>query len=196
MKMIIGIAAAVVVIGAGAYFLLKPAHDSAPTGAHPTTESTGTTESGSMGTIGTTPTGQTTTQPASNEGGTFSGSIHDLAGRSGSWKCVVQSGTIQSISAGTVHVSGGKVRGDFTSNVSGYGAMESHMIADGTYVYTWTSAYPTGFKSKMTAAPQGGTQTSGQGFDANANYRYDCQPETADPSLFVVPANITFSSTD
>lgn len=125
--------------------------------------------------------------------GTFTGSFADLASRTGSWKCTVDAATAQSVSSGVTYVADGKVRADFTSNVQGYGSIQSHMIADGGYAYTWSSMMPQGMKVRMAAAPgAGNTTSSGQGADVNQSYQYDCQPWSGDASVFVLPANVTF----
>lgn len=126
------------------------------------------------------------------EAGRVRGSFASLAGRTGSWKCTVDTSALEAVSSGVVYVADGKVRGDFTTTVQGYGNVESHMLADGTSVYTWSSMMPQGFKTPMTAQGSGGAAPSGQGMDANMEYSYDCQPWSADTALFVVPANITF----
>lgn len=133
-----------------------------------------------------------------NSDSSFNGSIYDLAARGGDWKCTVDAqastGGGQAVSSGTVYVSGNKVRGDFTSAVQGYGNVDSHLVSDGDYVYSWTSMLAQGVKAKATAANQGGTQTSGQGSSANQNYAYHCAPSAADASLFTPPANVKFIS--
>ena len=142
-------------------------------------------------------TGNSKTSEESQQSGKFTGSFQSLLRRSGSWKCTIDVSTQKAVSSGVTYVSNGKVRGDFTSGVQGYGNIESHIIADGTYAYTWTSAYPQGFKVKLAATTgqsnNGKTpQTSGNGFDVNQNYSYDCQAWNGDVSLFSLPAGITF----
>lgn len=162
----IGVVVAVVVLGGGAYLLTR---NSAPAN---TSESTQTTN----------------TDTSSAQGSTFSGSMQDLATRGGEWRCTVASNTNGTASQGTVYVSGNKMRADFT--VSGY---EAHMISDGSYSYSWSSAAPQGVKAKVTqgasAAP-----TSGQGVDTNTAYSYNCAPATADAALFVPPTSVNFMS--
>jgi hypothetical protein len=129
-----------------------------------------------------------------SEAGKTEGSLQELAKRSGDWKCTVDSTTAQAISSGVTYVSGGKIRADFTTSVQGYGNVESHMLADGTDVYSWSSMMPQGIKTKQAAGAEadGTTQTSGSGMDANQSYSYDCQPWSADASLFAVPSDVTF----
>jgi hypothetical protein len=175
-KILLGVVA-ILVIGGGAYFLMN----GAPAGEQ-----------------GTQNMNQESSADTSS-GGAFSGSIADLSARGGEWKCTVDSsantGAGQAISSGTVYVSGKSVRGDFTTSVQGFGTVESHMIADGSNVYVWSSAMSQGFKMNMTASGgSGSAATSGQGMDINQNYSYDCQPAQASASLFAPPANISFTA--
>ncbi len=167
----IGVVVAVVVVGGGYYVLNQPA--AAPVTLGQGQEATTTTET-------------------SAQSGKFTGSIAELVGRGGSWKCSVDSTTAEAVSSGVTYVSGGKVRADFTTSVPSYGSVETHLISDGVDVYTWSSMMPQGIKTKMTAQGSGSGSTSGQGMSTDTQYSYDCQPWTADASLFVVPANITF----
>jgi hypothetical protein len=164
------------VLGGGYYFMT---HHSAPS-AETTTQSA----------QGETATAKNDSQAA----GKFNGSFVDLSARSGSWKCTVDSSTAGSISSGTTYVSDGKVRADFTTNVQGYGSVESHMFSDGEFAYTWSSMMPQGIKTKVTAQSTAGTQTSGQGVNANTSYSYDCQPWVVNQALLTVPTSVTFKS--
>lgn len=120
-------------------------------------------------------------------------SLAELVARSGSWRCAVDSTTAQTVSAGVTYVSGGKVRADFTTTVPNYGSVETHMIADGRDVYTWSSLMSQGMRTPM-VTPQAtqGAAPSGQGVSANTKYAYTCEPWNADAALFTVPTNITF----
>lgn len=168
---VIGIVVAVVVVGGGYYVLSRPA--------------------GAPVTLDQEQALATTTE-TSTASGRFTGSLVELVARGGSWKCSVDSTTAQAVSSGVTYVSGGKVRADFTTNVPSYGSVETHLVADGTDVYTWSSMMPQGIKTKMTAQGSGAGPTSGQGVSADTKYSYDCQPWTGDAALFVVPANVTF----
>lgn len=165
---LIGLVLGIAVIGGGAYFVFNQ-------------PSSGSDE----------------THMESAEAGAFSGSVFALAERGGDWKCTVdasaQTGGGEAVSSGVVYVSDKKIRADFTTTVQGFGNVDSHMVADGTNVYSWTSMMPQGFKVAQTAAGEGGTETSGGGFDANQSYSYDCQPTSADSSRFTPPAHITFT---
>ncbi|MEK7628017.1 MAG: hypothetical protein AAB421_01200 [Patescibacteria group bacterium] len=129
--------------------------------------------------------------------GKFNGSIFDLAKSGKSYKCTL-SHTIQGVTTnGTIYVSGSNVRGDFSSTVPVVGTVEMHMISDADFVYNWSSMMPTGFKAKRTdgGVTDGGDALSGQSFDADMVYEYDCVQTPADASLFIVPTDIIFKTT-
>jgi len=173
-KLVLGLLAAVVVLGGGYYYVQN---------------SGGASSDDSMGADST-----------QTESGSFSGSFSDLSKRGGNWKCTIDAeantGAGSVVSSGTVYVGGNKVRADFTSNVPSVGSVETHMIADGTDVYSWSSMMPSGFKMKQTEGEMGTGPgaTSGQGVDANQSYAYDCDPWTGDQSVFAPPSNISFTS--
>ena len=130
-------------------------------------------------------------EEASGEAGSYSGSLADLLSRGGNWKCTFDH-TVEGItSSGTVHISGSRLRGDFTSAIPQLGTpVESHMIHDGTYFYVWTSLFPQGFKSKASA---GVAAEPGSGnVDINQQLDYSCAPWTEDASLFALPAGVEF----
>lgn len=100
--------------------------------------------------------------------------------------------------SGTVYISDGKVRGDFTISGGESGTYDGSMIQDGLYMYTWSSLMPQGMKIAITQEMRDGTDAgstaSGQtGLDLNQKVEYKCQPWTVDSSKFTPPSNITFS---
>jgi hypothetical protein len=133
----------------------------------------------------------TSTEEATAEKG-VKASFIGLAKRSGSWKCTVDVTQSTSISSGVTYVANGKVRGDFTTNVQGYGDVETHVLSDGQYAYTWSSVMPQGIKTDITGPTTSGAYGSTDGVTAQDAYVYDCEPWTADASLFVAPGNIDF----
>lgn len=126
----------------------------------------------------------------------FEGSTAELIARGGDHMCTFDQTVENSHSTGTVYVSGGKMRGDFKSDVNAVGtnmSVESHMISDGEFMWSWSNMMPSGFKMKIdqTATPSNG---AGQGaFDANMKLAYDCDPWTPDASKFTLPSAITFT---
>lgn len=121
-----------------------------------------------------------------------SGSIASLAAMSAPSKCTVTHSEDSYESSGTVYVAGGKMRGDFSSTMSGK-TVESHMISDGTTVYTWSSAMPQGVK--MTVAATAQPQSPGAPAEANMfqqNVSYDCEAWAPDNSMFDLPSDVNF----
>lgn len=94
-------------------------------------------------------------------------------------------------STGTVYVSGQKMRGDFNMMVEGK-QMESHMIQDGTYAYSWTGSQGAKFKidQNLKASPVSGGQQ--QSVDLEKEVDYKCSPWSADNSKFTVPTDVKF----
>lgn len=169
---IIGIIAAVVVVGGAVGYFLMNQGAAAPGTAN------------EQGTANT-----------QNEVGAFSGSLADLLGRGGDWQCTFGVENQVSNSSGTVYVSGSKIRGDFESMVPQLNqTIDSHMIQSDGFVYVWTSLAPQGFKSKATiGTPDGTTAFRDQGIDINQAYDYNCTPWAADASKFELPAGVTFA---
>ena len=172
---VIGVAALVIV--GGAFFLLsKPAaqRQNAAQGAQ-----TGTQEAAQ--------------QPAGGTGA-FTGSLADLLGRGGNWKCTFGAEGTGFSSSGTTYVSGGKIRADFSSKIQQLNqTVDSHMVQDGGYVYVWTSLAPQGFKAKTTLGSKDATTQFGkQGVNIDQKYNYNCSPWTVDASLFALPKGVTF----
>lgn len=95
-------------------------------------------------------------------------------------------------STGTVYVSGQRMRGDFNMMVEGK-TMESHMIQDETYVYSWTGSQGAKFKIEETlkASPVPGGQQ--QNVDLDKEVDYKCSPWAANNSMFSVPTDVTFT---
>ncbi len=129
------------------------------------------------------------------DAGAFTGSLGDLAKRGGDYECKIATSAEGVETAGKVYVSGNQVRGEFTSQVEG-SPMESHMLQSGDgYTYVWSSAFPQGFKTATPAQEATGDKPvapSGDFFDANLDYSWDCAPWTVDQALFKVPAEVKF----
>ncbi len=95
-----------------------------------------------------------------------------------------------SMSEGKVFIANGKVRGDFTSNVSGSGSVKSYMITDGSNIYVWSDSMKQGFKMKATAQAETSGNTGAP--DMNKQLNYDCDAWNTDAAVFTPPASITF----
>ena len=178
-KIIAGLFAAVAV-GTGGWFMMH--HPSTPKADRTNTEVVATS---------TTP---------STESFSAKSSLKDIVARGGSWQCTYQINVAGVNSTGTVYVAGGKVRSDFSSKVPQVNmTIDSHMVSDGAYAYTWTSAMPQGYKvaldAKAKTAMGGSAPASAhQDFDYNGALDYNCVAWPTDESKFVVPTNITFTT--
>lgn len=136
-------------------------------------------------------TGDAHTQEAGQKN-TGSGSLKSLFGMTGTFKCTISSDVPSGLASGEIHVSNGKVRGDFTTQVQG-ATVAAHMIQTDGYMYNWSDAFPQGVKIKVDAVTTAnGAPASMDMFDANANINYSCEPVSADQAMFTPPANITF----
>lgn len=134
------------------------------------------------------------TAPQDEQVAIFEGSTKELMARGGNHKCTFTQDVENSKSTGTVYISGVKLRGDFLSAVTAGGStlnVESHMISDGAFMWTWSSMMPTGFKTKVDQTAS--ADTSKQGFDANQKLEYTCMNWTPDEGQFVLPTTVTFA---
>lgn len=173
----------IVVLGVGYYFYTQSPTYSASNrvGTNPLYEGseTDTTTPGSSDEVSAT--------------GNFTGTMAELAARGGSYKCTFDALTAASQSSGTVYVSAGKVRGDFTTGASG-ATVESHMLQLNDYIYMWSAMAPSGVKVKVGPVDSTPAGQNAQYTAANASYDYDCQGWQADSSLFQFPPNVTFTA--
>lgn len=131
-----------------------------------------------------------------SDGGVFSGSMLDLMKRGGSYRCTYAVTSEQGKMDGVAYVSGKRMRTDITTDISGQGGqkMESHMINDGEFIYTWSPSMPQGVKMaapKADAAPEPGAPVQGQ-YDYNQKVDYKCAAWIADSSLLTPPTNVQF----
>lgn len=95
-------------------------------------------------------------------------------------------------SSGKVFVAGGKVRGDFETEVEGKGDVESHLIQDGQYAYVWSDSMSgQGVKAKTSAAASAQLRQAGA-LDWDAQVSYECDEWDADEDKFEVPSGTTF----
>lgn len=158
-----------VVVGAGVWFVMnqQPASDTA------------SNASGSS-------------EMVSSETQDFKGSMQELMGRGGSWKCDVSVTTEDITSTGTTYVAQDMVRADFVSEIPQVGKMESHMLMRDKTAYTWTSMMSKGFKfpiSRNEGEPEVSAEVSAQ---LNQDYDYHCVAWPTDESKFALPSGITF----
>lgn len=162
---IIGIIVAIIVIGGGAWYF--------------TSGKSGGTEA------------QRGASDEAKEVNAGEGTFASLVGRAGSWKCDIKTYVENAPSEGTVHISDGKVRADFTS-VIGNETVTSHMISADGYVYTWSDAYPQGMKMKIPEGDATAVPGNQGGVSPDANVEYSCAPAGASLEAFVPPSSVSF----
>ena len=142
---------------------------------------------------GISPASQTATTNETAVGGMKS--LRDLMTAGVAQKCTFKSTVEGVISEGTTYVAGGKMRGDFITEVEGK-TTTGHSIYDGKMSYVWMDGNSNGFKmafdtSVNTDADVTDT-TVQQGLDINQELDYNCSVWITDQSLLTPPANITF----
>lgn len=132
--------------------------------------------------------------PASGESFVLTGTIRDLLKRAGSYKCTFAQSVEVADTTGTVYIAndGTQLRGDFVSAVKQPAmTVSSHLVREGAWIYTWSDAFPQGFKVPVDETGMGGGEN--QAFNFDQELEYACEPWTADASLFVIPNSITFT---
>jgi FlaG/FlaF family flagellin (archaellin) len=167
-KMLMYLVAAVVVLGGGYYLMMMGSATPAPAAS------------------GTAQQAQQQTPPASTPG-----SFADIVKAGGSVQCTVSVTVQGTASKGTLYVSqgGANVRGDFSTTVNGK-SMQSSMIKTGGYVYSWTDAFPQGFK--VAASPTADPIASMNNGTVPPGTQYECRAWAPDPSKFAVPTDVKF----
>ena len=178
LKTILIILAAFLVVGGGAIFIIKGAGTQRVEG-----ESTRVSKR------------QTNTGAAM--------SLKDILAMTTPTTCDVSSVNEKSASTGTVYVSGGMMRTDFTS-IAKEGPlagkrMVAHMIIDADLSYMWGDGeMKFGIKMPrrdvLDVAPQSGNTPSNQAAaDINEKSDYTCTPWKPDATQFIPPTSITFN---
>jgi hypothetical protein len=126
-------------------------------------------------------------------------SIFEIAKRRGDFKCEFEQSDQGVKSTGIAYISGGKIRGDFFTevNMSEFGVsnkIESHMISDGESVYTWTSLSKEGYKTKINQSTKKGNKDNFEIDYTSESLDYRCESQDVDSSKFLLPTNITFKT--
>ena len=124
-------------------------------------------------------------------------SLKDLISSGVAQKCTYSTKDDSISSEGVTYISGGKVRGDFTT-VSDGKTTASHMITDGKTNYIWTEGEKTGLKMTITdtvSTPAPVTEENGSYSGSNLDQKFDykCSTWIADQSMFTPPTSVTFT---
>ncbi len=112
-------------------------------------------------------------------------------------KCEMAYGDQNSETKGLVYVSGGKMRGDFTTQLNGKAEI-SHIINDGKTQYMWTEgSTQMAFKMSLDSLPKNTddstNQATKQALDFEAKHNYKCSNWSENSAEFEVPSNIKFT---
>ncbi len=96
--------------------------------------------------------------------------------------------------SGTMYIADKKMRGDFSTKDANGKPIESHMMQDGEFTYSWMGTQ--GFKMKIDTTVQASpTTTSGttqQGADLDKQVDMNCSSWSVDNSKFTVPEDVKF----
>ena len=132
------------------------------------------------------PQAQTANQTSENPATT----LRSLISKGVAQSCTFSANNTQ----GTMYISGGKVRGDFSSSVNGT-VTNSHMIIDTSTSYLWMDGNARGIKMSFdpNAQPSATPGASGS-FDAAATMNYKCSAWITDAGKFTLPAGVTFTT--
>ncbi len=121
-------------------------------------------------------------------------SLKDLLSVKVSQECTFTDGKGNS---GTVFVSNGKVRSDFTTEAEGK-QIKSHTIVDGQTVYFWMEGQTNGYKMPLNTAsdkPVASSQASQtqEQVDIDKKVDYNCKNWIVNSAVFNIPTEIKFS---
>src|SRR5688572_701932 len=116
---------------------------------------------------------KTTNQEENNSetSGGVKSSLKAMLASGGSRKCDITSGNSAAFSSGTVYVSDGKMKGEFTTTSNGQ-SMKAYMISDGEYMYSWTDITSSGFKFPITQTES--QETEQNSVDINQEIDWNC----------------------
>jgi len=143
---------------------------------------------------------QSSGKPANNNqpiSGMVKGTLQDLFARETSMQCKFSYDDEGNKSEGTVYLSGKKMRGDFALSQSDGKSMQSHVIRDDVYGYTWLEGQKQGTKLKIEKSDEVMEKSEDKKDDElfaidNKEVDYDCKAWNVDSSMFKPPANINF----
>lgn len=131
-----------------------------------------------------------------------SGSFFDLMKMNKTLKCTYSNDTEGTKINGSTYVSGKRMRTDFESKDSQGNMMTSHMISDGKWIYSWSSAAPQGFKMSLADAENknanGESPVAAANIDQKATafndaFDYKCTPWSEESSKFNTPSDVQFT---
>lgn len=95
---------------------------------------------------------------------------------------------------GTIYISGGKMRSDYTFTARDGQNYQGSTINDSTYIYSWSTVSNQGSKFAIneTESVESNDKTT-KGVNPDEELNYKCGPWAADSSVFNPPSNIQFT---
>lgn len=134
--------------------------------------------------------------PVSNSetaGAKGQGSFKDLIAMGRPLKCESNFTSEGNTSTGTMYVAGGKMRGDFSSQIAGK-ETQMHMLVKDQTSYTWIegAGATMGFKMAITQNNPAQSGKTAKSVNVDQQVSYNCQSWAEDDNQFVVPSGITF----
>lgn len=160
---------ALIIVGAGGFFLLNKSSQA--------------------------PQESTTAQETKTEESTTKGSIKNLLAAGKNQTCTVKYPAGEQMGEGTVYVSGKNLRGDFTITSEGK-TIDSHMIQDETYMYSWSSLSPQGIKMKIAELEKVQASPTAESVDLDREVDINCSSWSVDSGKFTPPSNVNFTETN
>jgi hypothetical protein len=91
---------------------------------------------------------------------------------------------------GLVYVAGGKMRGDFTSEIDGRNVTTHMIVRDGS-VYIWVDGQGEGFTTTLSATEEA-TTAGAQSPNLDEQVDYNCEGWTSIESFFTIPGGVEF----
>jgi len=116
-------------------------------------------------------------------------SLRSLLANNMSQKCSFNNGD----ATGTIYVSAGRIRGDFSSK-TGEVTAQSHMIITNNIAYVWIDGMNQGYR--MPFEDMAGTSSSknNTGIDADARVATNCESWSATDASFSLPTDVSFNA--
>ena len=116
-------------------------------------------------------------------------SLRSLLANNVSQKCTFNNGDAN----GTIYVSAGRMRGDFTSK-AGEGTAQSHMIITNNIAYVWIDGMNQGYRMPFEDMASTSSKNSGQGIDADARVATNCESWQSNDASFSLPTDVSFNA--
>jgi hypothetical protein len=116
-------------------------------------------------------------------------SLRSLLANSASQKCTFSNGDTN----GTIYVSAGRMRGDFSSK-TGEVTAQSHMIITNNIAYVWIDGMNQGYRMPFEDMASTSSSKNNTGIDADARVATNCESWQATDASFSLPTDVSFNA--